>query len=115
MHLRPAIGVHQLRARAVVELPPPAECLREPRGCARRNAVCERLAVGRPRRRRRRELGIDAVEDAAHATAPSGPSASDRQNVGDVLLHRQSGIGQIEDVRDISLASSCADSASQTA
>ena len=96
-----AVRVHQLCSGAVIELTPSAEGVRELRGGLGRNSVREFLSIGCPRRCRRRELGIDTVEDAAHRLRRPGRQLRICKDFGNVFLYRQTRIGEIEDMRNI--------------
>ncbi len=100
VHLRLAVCILQLRARALIKLPPTIEGLRELSCGSIGRRSRKRFPVRSPRCGGGRELGIDAVEDAPHRCRCPQLEIGCRERVRDLLLNRQGLGSQIEHVRD---------------
>jgi len=96
-----AVGLLQLRLCTLIELPPAVECVRKPCRRALGNALGEGLPICCPSRRIGGQLGFDAIENPALRSRRTGSQVGLGKGVGDVLLDRQTGIFQIEDMGDL--------------
>ena len=89
MHFRFAVGLDQLVARALVQLTPPIERLREffCRSLCRR--LDEEVPVFRPGGTGRGQFGTDTVENSAHRQRGTTLQGLLLEHRGDIRPHRQ--------------------------